>query len=72
MFGAAESGMKALPKITTAKSLVGSLFAVALTALTMTITPSANATLYNVSRSWSEEGCDGCGGGGSTFFGRDG
>ena len=65
MFGAAESGMKALPKITTAKSLVGSLFAVALTALTMTITPSANATLYNVSRSWSEEGCDGCGGGGS-------
>jgi len=46
--------MKALPKITTAKSLVGSLFAVALIAWTMTITPSVNATFYDVSRSWSD------------------
>jgi hypothetical protein len=46
--------MKALAKMTTAKSLVGSLFAVALIAWTMTITPSANATFYDVSRSWSD------------------
>jgi len=55
MFDAAESGMKALPEMTRAKSLVGSLFAVALTAWTMTITPSANAILYHVSRSWSDD-----------------
>ena len=46
--------MNALPKITTAKSLVGSFFAVALIAWTMTITPSANAIFYDVSRSWSD------------------
>jgi hypothetical protein len=46
--------MKAPRKITTAKSLVGSLFAVALIAWTMTITPSANATFYDVSGSWSD------------------
>ena len=45
--------MKALPKITTANSLVGSLFVVALIAWNMTITPSANAVRYDVSRSWS-------------------
>ena len=49
-----RSDMNALPKITTAKSLVGSFFAVALIAWTMTITPSANATFYDVSRSWSD------------------
>ena len=46
--------MKALPKITTAKSLVGSLFVVALIAWNMTITSSANAVRYDVSRSWSD------------------
>ena len=54
MFDAAQFGMNALPKITTAKSLVGSLFAVALIAWTMTIAPSANAIFYDVSRSWSD------------------
>ena len=48
-----RSGMKALPKITRAKFLVGSLFAVALIAWTMTNIPSANAIPYEVSRSWS-------------------
>jgi hypothetical protein len=37
-----------------AKFPVGSLFAVALTAWTMTITPSTNAMFYDVSRSWSD------------------
>jgi len=46
--------MNALPKIPTAKSLVGSLFAVVLIACTMTIVPSVNAIFYDVSRSWSD------------------
>jgi len=54
MFGAGQFGTNRLPKMTRAKSLVGSLFAVALIAWKMTITPSANATFYDVSRSWSD------------------